>query len=518
MDASNIVLWYTIQDTSGNLVAAIDAVPVAQATPLWTLRKQIHHENKPVLGSSLASQLSFTFNQTELKLSESVPVDTSEDNPLVVVAALAGGNSAFSSGFTHTLASLSLNGPSPVATPPPFVTTQPLQQKTLPSSISPSNFSDIIVPMGEPSPSLILRQIPKTLAESELRSLFEKYGTILSCKIVYSRGFINFATLQSAITAQNEMEGFIIDGFPLRVGFTAPEKGSRKSTPDKEILSGPRAELNSRKYLLSVSSTSPLPNGNVPGAHTMPPSPSIHLRQLPKGLRVPDLISIYSKYGEISVCRIVGPNGFVNFDSIESAITAQRETNGLRVDDTILKVNFADPTRAAKGSTTGSNKSPPRPKPTQDTQPSEPVWNSTSLKSKKSLSSLSQGNANNSNNWRSGSEATTRPSASNHRIEEHISSLRSFNARQSPSSNGSSDTTKSVFASDFLAIKLAMKGPFGDKQPTDSATLEEGIDSKVYTSRGYFTFEEYLVAAEEFGFIERSRQGDDGWIVSLIES
>ncbi|ORY29906.1 hypothetical protein BCR33DRAFT_572085, partial [Rhizoclosmatium globosum] len=442
--------------------------------------------------------------------------------------------SAFSSGFTHTLASLSLNGPSPVATPPPFVTTQPLQQKTLPSSISPSNFSDIIVSMGEPSPSLILRQIPKTLAESELRSLFEKYGTILSCKIVYSRGFINFATLESAITAQNEMDGFIIDGCPLMVGFTAPEKGSRKSTPDKERLSGPRAELNSRQHPLSVSSTSPLSNGNVPKAQTMPPSPSIHLSQLPKGLRVPDLIAIYSKYGEISVCRIVGPNGFVNFDSIESAITAQRETNGLRVDDTILKVNFADPTRAAKGSTTGSNKSPPRPKPTQDTQPSEPVWNSTSLKSKKSLSSLSQGNASNSNNWRSGSEATTRPSASNHRIEEHISSLRSFNASlgqtnekgkpktaprgQSPSSNGSSDTTKSVFASDFLAIKLAMKGPFGDKQPTDSATLEEGIDSKVYTSRGYFTFEEYLVAAEEFGFIERSRQGDDGWIVSLIES
>ncbi|ORY29915.1 hypothetical protein BCR33DRAFT_724537 [Rhizoclosmatium globosum] len=96
MDASNIVLWYTIQDTSGNLVAAIDAVPVAQATPLWTLRKQIHHENKPVLGSSLASQLSFTFNQTELKLSELVPVDTSEDNPLVVVVALAGGTSGMS--------------------------------------------------------------------------------------------------------------------------------------------------------------------------------------------------------------------------------------------------------------------------------------------------------------------------------------------------------------------------------------------------------------------------------------
>lgn len=72
---------------------------------------------------------------------------------------------------------------------------------------------------------LLIRNLPRTLSEKELRELFESYGQVQSCTLVTEKdsekskgfGFIEMPKVGDAKSAMKNLNGKNIDGNKIRV-------------------------------------------------------------------------------------------------------------------------------------------------------------------------------------------------------------------------------------------------------------------------------------------------------------
>jgi len=73
-------------------------------------------------------------------------------------------------------------------------------------------------------PSLFVFHLPSDATEATLRTLFEPYGALASVRVLAGKGygFVNYESVQSAVSAVNGMNGFRIGNKHLKVEFKKP--------------------------------------------------------------------------------------------------------------------------------------------------------------------------------------------------------------------------------------------------------------------------------------------------------
>eukprot|EP00158_Paraphelidium_tribonemae_P007608 Partr_v1_DN28298_c0_g1_i1_m75331 putative Pumilio len=73
----------------------------------------------------------------------------------------------------------------------------------------------------QPAKSLWIGNLSPRVKPSELLAVFEEFGTIESSRVVPSKncGFVNFESISEAIAAKNAVNGSVMDGQSLRIGF-----------------------------------------------------------------------------------------------------------------------------------------------------------------------------------------------------------------------------------------------------------------------------------------------------------
>jgi RNA recognition motif-containing protein len=72
---------------------------------------------------------------------------------------------------------------------------------------------------------LIIRNLPRTTGEEELKALFQKYGTVQSCDLVSDKttneskgfGFVEMPKSGEAKAAMKNLNNMMVDGYSIRV-------------------------------------------------------------------------------------------------------------------------------------------------------------------------------------------------------------------------------------------------------------------------------------------------------------
>lgn len=83
---------------------------------------------------------------------------------------------------------------------------------------------------------LLIRNLPRSLSENDLKDLFEGYGAVQSCVLVLDKstgaskgfGFVEMPKIGNAKAAMKELNGKSIDGNKIRVKKSEPTN----NTPD----------------------------------------------------------------------------------------------------------------------------------------------------------------------------------------------------------------------------------------------------------------------------------------------
>lgn len=79
----------------------------------------------------------------------------------------------------------------------------------------------------KPNRVLYVSSLPGNFSDNELYSLFSQYGIVVSAKMQTSQdptknssyGFVTFQTLDSAVFALQQLDGFVINNYPIKVSF-----------------------------------------------------------------------------------------------------------------------------------------------------------------------------------------------------------------------------------------------------------------------------------------------------------
>ena len=162
---------------------------------------------------------------------------------------------------------------------------------------------------------LIVKNIPKTLDELSLRKMFEVYGSVTDCQIIFKGevnrqfAFIGFHDLESAKTARQKMDSTFIRNSKVSVDF-AVEK-----TPFKKTIS----QIVPKK-----------PTETTQKAHEIDEK-RLYITNLPYSLTTEDLSNLFSKYGEVENAKIIEKGGqscgygFITFKEENSSIRALHE-------------------------------------------------------------------------------------------------------------------------------------------------------------------------------------------------
>jgi len=176
---------------------------------------------------------------------------------------------------------------------------------------------------GDPKANLIVNYLPASVSEIELKTLFERFGTIKSIKVVRDRftasslgyGFVKFDTPENALNAVAALNGYQIENKKLKVSVARPN--SREITRSNLYISG-----------------------------------------LPTACGETELAEMMSAYGKVIESRIlVDPTskqprgvGFCRFDTHENALAAISALNGSAPmgGSTKLNVKLADPPKDFK--------------------------------------------------------------------------------------------------------------------------------------------------------------------------
>lgn len=146
---------------------------------------------------------------------------------------------------------------------------------------------------------LFIGNLDEKTQPTELRPLFDKYGTVVECDVVKNYGFVHMENEQQGRDAIQNLNGYVVNGNPIKV-----EAARSRRAPN--------------------SSTTKIFVGN-----------------LTDKTRAPEVRELFTKYGTVVECDIVRNYGFVHLDCAGDVNEVIRELNGKMVDGQPLKVQVS---------------------------------------------------------------------------------------------------------------------------------------------------------------------------------
>ncbi|KAI9266431.1 hypothetical protein BDA99DRAFT_21551 [Phascolomyces articulosus] len=156
-------------------------------------------------------------------------------------------------------------------------------------------------PAQIPSRALWLGNINPSVSVPDLVKFFSDYGHVESARILSDKecAFVNFAEVESAIDAKNDLEGRLgsmLAGTPIRVGYG-------------------KADVN-----IAMALT------NEAGPNAQGPTRALWVGNIPANMNPAILRTIFQPFGPIDSVRVLSHKncGFVNFEHQEDAVRARK--------------------------------------------------------------------------------------------------------------------------------------------------------------------------------------------------
>lgn len=146
---------------------------------------------------------------------------------------------------------------------------------------------------------LFIGNIDEKTQASELRPLFEKYGTVVECDVVKNYGFVHMENEQQGRDAIQNLNGYVVNSQPMKVEAAKSRRAPNTSTT------------------------------------------KIFVGNLTDKTRAPEVRELFQKYGTVVECDIVRNYGFVHLDCAGDVNEVIRELNGKVVDGQPLKVQVS---------------------------------------------------------------------------------------------------------------------------------------------------------------------------------
>lgn len=153
--------------------------------------------------------------------------------------------------------------------------------------------------MPEGTFKLFIGNIDEKTQATDLKPLFEKYGTVVECDVVKNYGFVHMQTEKEGRDVIQNLNGHVINGLPMKV-----EAAKSRRAPN--------------------SATTKIFVGN-----------------LTDKTRAPEVRELFSQFGMVVECDIVRNYGFVHLDAVGDINDAIKELNGKNVDGQPLKVQVS---------------------------------------------------------------------------------------------------------------------------------------------------------------------------------
>lgn len=177
---------------------------------------------------------------------------------------------------------------------------------------------------------LIVKNIPKTLDELSLKKLFEKFGEVTDCQIIFKGeinrqfAFIGFRDINSSEKAKLKMNNTFIKSSKVTVDFAVEKTPLPKPNPrNKSIPKQIKAETEKIGQQNSEQ--------NLKVASFEIDEKRLYVTNLPYSVTNEDLAQVFSKIGKVESAKIIVKNnqscgyGFINFEDENSSIRAIHE-------------------------------------------------------------------------------------------------------------------------------------------------------------------------------------------------
>lgn len=146
---------------------------------------------------------------------------------------------------------------------------------------------------------LFIGNVDEKTQPSELRPLFEKYGTVVECDVVKNYGFVHMENEQQGRDAIQNLNGYVVNANPIKVEAAKSRRAANTATT------------------------------------------KIFVGNLTDKTRAPEVRELFSKYGVVIEADIVRNYGFVHLDCVGDMNDVIREMNGKMVDGQPLKVQVS---------------------------------------------------------------------------------------------------------------------------------------------------------------------------------
>ncbi|KRF97759.1 uncharacterized protein Dwil_GK27821 [Drosophila willistoni] len=146
---------------------------------------------------------------------------------------------------------------------------------------------------------LFIGNVDEKTQATELRALFDKYGTVVECDVVKNYGFVHMETEQQGRDAIQNLNGYVLNDNEIKV--EAAKSRRAPNTPTTKIFVG----------------------------------------NLTDKTRAPEVRELFQKYGTVVECDIVRNYGFVHLDCVGDVQDAIKDLNGRVVDGQPLKVQVS---------------------------------------------------------------------------------------------------------------------------------------------------------------------------------
>jgi len=160
---------------------------------------------------------------------------------------------------------------------------------------------------GEPTKSIWLGNVDPQTSDNDLQSMVSRFGPIESVKILPAKNcaFVKFADIDAAIAAHSALQGAILHGQHLKVGWGKPEP-----TPRDDL--GP------------------------------PPCRNLWLGNIGPEVNEEIIRSHFGQFGVIDKVRLLPAKNcaFVNFASLESAVRSKQHMQGAMIAGRSIKINY----------------------------------------------------------------------------------------------------------------------------------------------------------------------------------
>ncbi|KAI5785204.1 U1 small nuclear ribonucleoprotein usp102 [Pyronema domesticum] len=236
------------------------------------------------------------------------------------------------------------------------------------------------VPIGAPGCTVPVRNLEESVKIDHLKqsldAVFSQYGTILEIvakKNLKAKGqaFVVFDSVQSAENAIREVQAFPLFGKPMVLAFAKTrsdatvkreageesrefEAHKRRRLAEKErkqaalalelarLPTASTADNKPKKTAAGLKSTAPAAAPQIPDEY-LPPNTTLFLRDLPDDTEAETLNGLFGRFEAFKEVRMVpGRKGiaFVEFDTLDGAISAKEGMGGMLLGENVVKVTY----------------------------------------------------------------------------------------------------------------------------------------------------------------------------------